>query len=316
MNSYLSGYVTLTRSPDNDFSIKGKNFILRLVKQTEEKIVGGREVVIDCANETIANRVSKLIFASLHLLSSYSNFLPKYPPVIKPYGQEVDLSKAVYGIPTQISNPDILLACKIACKVSFRKKYIYSLFKYQLACLLHSNPIVDLDPTMGGYFSLSPFEDDHIRLGYAIVLFYSILEELGVEIRASQKKPSRLPDGKWNPVVKGDLEERLRKLKINIDEPVYWDLRGTPNKIERSKRPQIIGKADWAYGAVRDGQMQIIDAIAYISWIRSRVVAHKVNDLIGSLSIYNVSNANYLAQRILLETLGFWNAIKQGANGA
>src|SRR5262245_19880865 len=43
-----------------------------------------------------------------------------------------------------------------------------------------------------------------------------------LELRASRKKPSRLKDGSWNPVVRNELEQRLQNAKIDIHDPFIW----------------------------------------------------------------------------------------------
>jgi hypothetical protein len=142
-------------------------------------------------------------------------------------------------------------------------------------------------------------------LGYAIIAFYSVLEELGLEIRASSKNPSMI-NGKWNPKVKDELEDRLTKNGIDINELFDWNLRNTPTKIEKRKKPDLLKKSPWAFLTRRDSQINITDAIVTISWIRSKIAAHRLNDAITSISIYDASNASLLARRLLLERLGYW----------
>lgn len=133
------------------------------------------------------------------------------------------------------------------------------------------------------------------------------VEELGFEVRASAQKPSKLPDGTWNPPVKADLEERLRKGGVDPAEPFPWNLRGPRTRIERKRPPQVFTKAEWARWNVRDGEMQVIDAINYVSYMRSSIAAHKSDkQTVRVLSIYDVVNAQFLARRLLLERLGFW----------
>ena len=70
-------------------------------------------------------------------------------------------------------------------------------------------------------------------------------------------------------------------------------------------------KAPWAYGNVRDCEILLIDAINYVSWLRSKIASHKVDRDIKLLSVYDVDNAQHLARRLILESLGFWNLNKQ-----
>jgi len=90
-------------------------------------------------------------------------------------------------------------------------------------------PPIEYDPHHSKYFNISPFIDTKIRLAQNIILFYSIIEELGLEIRLRNESYSH-KDGNWNPNVKQDLEQRLRKSQINLKENIDWDLRSTPTK--------------------------------------------------------------------------------------
>jgi len=139
----------------------------------------------------------------------------------------------------------------------------------------------------------------------AITLGYSVLEELSFDIRASSEIPSTI-NGRWNPVVKKDLQERLIKGGINISERILWHLRDTPTRIERRRKPPGIQKCEWARFRVRDMYLDVIEAIAYASWLRSKTSAHRLSMLAKSLTIYDVANVQHLARRLLLETLGFW----------
>ena len=133
------------------------------------------------------------------------------------------------------------------------------------------------------------------------------IEQLGLELRASNKKPSIL-NNNWNPEVKSDLEQRLIKSRINIRENILWNRRFTPSKIEKNKKPIVSNKANWTklYGFVRDVNIELVDAIRLTSWIRSSIVSHKLKNEIKSISIFDVANANFLARRLFLEKLGLW----------
>ena len=145
----------------------------------------------------------------------------------------------------------------------------------------------------------------HVFYANAIIQAYSVIEELSLEIRASNKKPS-LVDGIWNPDVKNNLEGRLTSAVIDLSEDLLWNLRETPTKIERKRKPPALKKAEWASYEVRDVYIKIIDAIAYASWLRSTISSHKLSKLAKSLTIYDAANVQHLARRLLPETLGFW----------
>ena len=202
---------------------------------------------------------------------------------------------------------NIPLACLIAARAASRLQYMYALAKLRLSFEIFSLPSIELDPTHSGNAAKSSLPDDHVRMAFAIVTAWSSVEELGFEMRASNKNPSKLPDGTWNPGVKAEIESRLRAGKINLKELFHWNLRGPRTGIEMKRAPTIVQAAPWARYQVRDGKMEIIDAIHYVSFLRSWLAAHKADKrLVRVLSVYDVANAQFLARRLLLEKMGFW----------
>ncbi len=144
-------------------------------------------------------------------------------------------------------------------------------------------------------------------MAFAITTAWACIEELGFEIRASQKNPSKLSDGSWNPTVQAELEARLQRGHVDIKEPSLWALRGPRTRIERKRAPAIIQEAPWAKYRVRDGKIQVIDALHYISFLRSWIATHKSDKkLLRVLSVYDVMNSQMLARRLLLERLKYW----------
>lgn len=99
------------------------------------------------------------------------------------------------------------------------------------------------------------------------------------------------------------FEGRLNAVGLNLHQPAIWFLRGGRTSLERRRKTQAIGKAKWAYGAVRDEEVAIVDAIADLRWLRSGVAAHDVKDLARLLSVFDVANAQWLARRCLLACL-------------
>jgi hypothetical protein len=196
--------------------------------------------------------------------------------------------------------------CEVAVKASRRRNWNYALTKYAFSQSLFSLQFVELDPNKGNFVPLSRHFPDHIRFSQAVVVAHSILEDLGLEIRASVSRPSKI-NGQWNPVVRCDLEERLSKAGIDIGEPLLWTVRG-PNSRLKVKRPiPSRGKQRWAYGWVRDCEVELLEAIAYVDWLRNKVASHSAKVLLSqSISPYDVVNTQHLARRVLLGTLGFW----------
>ena len=215
-----------------------------------------------------------------------------------------DRSIAVYGLP---------ISCLLAAKASRKRIYQYSIFKYLLSYRTVPLGARSLDP-QGDWEpgrAISALPEEHVFNANAITLAYSVLEELSFDIHASSEVPSRI-NGHWNPIVREDLEDRLSNAGINISESILWHLRDTPSRIERVRKPPSLGKCEWAGYRIRDEYLDIIEAIAYVSWLRSKVSAHRSSVLTKSLTVCDVANAQHLARRLLLETLGFWRCYEAG----
>jgi hypothetical protein len=301
---YHSGFVARKSEVGANKLLKGKFFRLSFGKACRSfHPDDSSEIIIECKDFLTARKVSQLLSASLTLYNGFPFFphdtLPLTIDVKDNYEEVTKFSTA----PTAFQTVGIPKAAQIAVKSSFRKRHYYSLLKYQLACDLHSNDIFDLYYKQ--HVPLSRFPLDHIRPGYAIVVFYSVIEELGLEIRASKNKPSKIK-GKWNKVVREDLENRLIQNKIDINESFLWILRSSPTKIERYNKPPIGIKLDFSKYEKRDAEIKIIDAIALVSWIRSKIVSHRLNEATFSLSIYDVANANILSRYLLMNAMNVY----------
>lgn len=262
------------------------------------------ELVIDTSKEEKAQQAYELFISALTLVDGHVTYpLSELPSVLSYNLRELKDEFAYFHKNIKrFSQAGIYRAAEIAAKASFRKSLSISLYKYLFACTQHSNYIIHLDPFHTDYQKLTRNPLDHLRYSYAILSLYSIIEELGLEIRASQTKPSKI-NGTWNPVVKEDLEQRLKKSKINLSKKAYWNLRSRPTKVHLRDKLQLAGKASWARYSIRDSTIEIIDAISYSSWLRSKIIAHKLNDSFLSISIYDVANVNFLVRQFLLDIL-------------
>jgi hypothetical protein len=270
--------------------------------------VRGREVVITGPNRDVAERAAFLIQASAELLDASA--------LLSQLGARIELYeiKRTKQLPKQEeqdrplrpfqARPNIPMECIIALKVARRTQYVYALSKLWLSLHLCSVPIIDLDPTHSPNIPKSSHPADHVCHATAIVLAYAAIEELGVEVRASREQPSTIK-GHWNPVVRSNLEQRLRDAGVDIGEPIAWDIRGPRTAIERGRPLKTVKQTPWARWNVRDAYVDVVDAIAHVSWLRSKVAAHRLNLRFARvLSVYDVANAQQLARRVLLETTG------------
>lgn len=278
------------------------------------KTYSAKEVVICATTNEKAQRAADLIHAARLVLDASSVLSHIYPgehAPIWPLEQNNrpksanDESEIVTH--QRVMTMNIPLACLIAAAASWRLQYVYGLAKLRLSLETFSLPIVELDPYHSDNVPKSPLPEDHVRLAFAIVTAYSCIEELGLEVRASNKNSSILPNGTWNPVIRSNLERRLTRSHINLNENFLWNLRGGRTRIERKRPPNLVRAAKWAKRHVRDGEMALVDAINYTSFLRSSVAAHKSDKrLVRVLSVYDVANAQSVARRLLLEKLGYW----------
>jgi hypothetical protein len=295
---------------------KGKGWIIdyektknckKGVTHYEGKLINDKEVTIYAHNFNSALNALELINCAI-LLESGEPPMFEIETVIPKDKKELDEIYA-FGPPSPqtASASSFPLACMIAAKASHRRLYKYALAKFGFASRLHSILQVDIDPSYAtDHLGISPYILNHVRFAYAIIVAYSVIEEIGLEIRASASNPSTI-NGKWNPNVKNDLQRRLKTVGIKQKETWSWDLRGKPTRVEKSKQIPSKGKCKWARGPyIRDCELEIIDAINTASYLRSKISSHKMNPIVSSLTSYDVENVRMLARRLLLGVLGFW----------
>jgi hypothetical protein len=192
------------------------------------------------------------------------------------------------------------IGCLLAAKASRSRRLQYALALYGLSQQIHSNWTDDLHPSMYPYASRSTFPGDHARFAYAIVTSYSVVEQLGLALNGPA-----FSNQKWMPAVRAELRDRLLKAGEDPDSPALLQLRGPRALVETNRQLEVVRRAAWARGKVRDCEVDLLDAIAHLRWLRSGVGAHRLGELAGKLSIDDVANAQHLARRLLLTSLGF-----------
>jgi len=318
MQRYYSSLLVLESGQNEGISCRGRGWQISFEPNPSSGVITGgepaKEIVVYAQTQGRAQYVVDLVLAAHCLYTGEILTFDRLPvfPVRAQTIKEIEKqlmagggrSMAVHGLPA---------SCLIAAKASRRNVYQYAIFKYLLSCRTVPLGARSLDP-QGDWEPgkvVSAFPEEHVFNANAITLAYSVLEELSFEIRASSEIPSRI-NGHWNPIVREDLQQRLTDAGINLSEPVLWHLRDTPTKIERMRKPPSSGKCAWAGYRVRDEYLDVIEAIAYASWLRGKVSAHRASVLTRSLTICDVANVQYLARRLLLEALGLWRYCEAG----
>ena len=322
MPRYLTGLITTDYWHFPKFPYSADQWSLHLARTAKSKrcvesiagprernrLVVGREVVIEAKHALSARRAAFTIQAAAQVLDG-SAFLSWWGGAVielqeiggrrrEDAEHETNSDKGA-----MCSRPNIPIECMVAVKAVRRRNWVYALSKLWLSYQIHSVAGIDLDPAHSETIPKSTHPIDHVSCATAIVLAYSTIEELGLEVRANMKQPSKI-NGAWNPAVKQELEGRLKAAGVDPREPYNWNVRGPRTRLEREHPPIALKRSPWARWDVRDKEVEIVDAIAHASWLRSRVSAHRLKyELARVLSVYDVANVQYLARRLMLESI-------------
>jgi hypothetical protein len=261
------------------------------------------EIMIQAQKPAKAQQGMNLLVSAIAVLEGSITFCPE-PFSIEPWEAGTTSYTKSY-----MSMTGLIEACELANRASRRHSSAYALHKLALSYQSSSAHMMDLHPVQSPRrFGVQTDPIYHVYLANAVTLAYSAIEELGLEIRANSKNPSKMPDGTWNPVVKADLEMRLQKSGIIVSDTHIWTLRGPKTRIEKKRPPPSAGKPSWSRGKVRDVNVQLIDALALASWLRSGTTTHRFSDTARSLTIYDAHNVQSLARHLIMDKFGYWQS--------
>jgi hypothetical protein len=260
------------------------------------------EITIRAANLQQANTALNLVVSALAVVDMGVQFVPE------PFDLHLVECPAPPPIPFHFSRHGLLRACLLASRASRRRDTQYAVHRMALSYRSVSPHVVDLDPAQSPrLFGVERDSILHVYLANAITLAYSVVEQLKLEVRVKGGEASKMPDGSWNARVRHDLENRLKRAKIDCSDQIVWTLRGPKTKIEVCKKPPIIRKSKWSRNHVRDAELDILDAIALASWLRSKISTHRLGGDAASLTVYDAHNVQHVARRLLMESLSTWN---------
>lgn len=269
------------------------------------------ELIIYAPNEKIAQDINNLIDGGK--LLAYPNILhsPSSPLV-----SDIQHKGVLYEYYRQKDiNENMLFACLIASKSWGNTNLIYSIEKYKFSLQLDSITPHSASPIYGQVFSVeSGGYNYHVKAAYAFLSAYSIIEELKLDIRSSDKK-HRFINNEWNPDVKNDLIKRLSEIGIDETETINFVIRGTPNKIFQNVKNKFSSDSEYNDNViVNDQKMKIYDAIHYCSYVRNFFIGHKFNEIVSSFTPYDIHNVQMLARRLILGKLDLWNFDEDNTN--
>ncbi|WP_075982589.1 hypothetical protein [Bacillus massilinigeriensis] len=270
------------------------------------------ELIVYAPNEDIAQNISNLIHGG-RLLAYPDIFHNPSPKIV----YDIKNNFILYENYRQNEiNESMLFACLVAARSWKNKNLIYSIEKYRFSLQLDSFTPRSASPIHGQIFSVeNRGYTYHVSAAYAFLSAYSIIEELGLDIRSSQKKPRFTKNDEWNSVVKEDIIKRLSGIGVKEYETINWLIRGTPSELYKSIKPKLGIKSKWNDGEiVNDQEMKIYDAIHYCSYIRNFFIGHKFDEVISYINPYDIHNVQMLVRRLILGNLDLWNFDEDAPN--
>jgi hypothetical protein len=244
---------------------------LRPTSDGEYIEIRGMELVIHAPTEAKANHALFLIMSAIELWSAdVMPFRFGYEPAVQEITERPATGKTRNEqAPPTFYTSNIPWACQIAAAASRKLDHICALAKWKLSMQTYSTPHIDLDPQLSPTLPRQKHISYSVAFAYAIILAYSVIEQLKLEIRASRENPRSVKDatGKdtWGIAVREDLEKRLTDAGVDLSEQVPWMARGKRTLIE-SEKPKFIHsnarRAGWNQGDARDQLVDMADAIA------------------------------------------------------
>jgi len=202
------------------------------------------------------------------------------------------------GLGFSTSNFD--LAALMAAKASRNRRFAYSLALYAVSSHNHVNDPMLFDPAGDKYQARSKSHKDQVRFAYAIIAAFAVIEQL----KLTPEKKS-FHNGEWIPEKRQALESKLKNAGIDLTELVVWHIRGGKTRLELDRPPKIVKMCPWSSHQIRDCEIEMADAIADLRALRSQVAAHDLKHQAKNLSVHDVANAQLVARRLILESMGF-----------
>lgn len=275
-----------------------------IIRYQSNNYILAKELLIIAKDSDIAENILNLIYGGMVLV--YPSLLENPEP---PFCYEINkgLTPIEFYL-KQSMNEQALFGCLVALYSWKQEELVYCVEKFRFSISLDYFTPHSSHPRYGMMFSNSPTNyRRHVTAGYALFTAYSIIEELGLEIRSSAKKPRFLKDGQWNPIVKEDILCRLNKIGIKEEDSIFWLQRGEPTPFQREIQPSLGIESEYnTYKDVRDLKLKIHEALHYASYIRNYFIAHKFSDITKYISPYDVNNVQTLTRFLLLNKFGFW----------
>ncbi len=193
-------------------------------------------------------------------------------------------------------------ACLLVQKTFGRQHDMNAICKFYVAHKSLPLHPMDLHP-YHDTFRTNYLLTEQLSIAQIIIICYSILEELGLNIITKQNETSLISNGtKWNPEVYSRLSTQLTECGLDPNLEIMWLSRNGIDRPFKSKIINIENKCEWSEGEIiKDFNIKLTDAILELSYMRSKLASHNVGDRVTLLSVYDAENAFHLARIILLD---------------
>ncbi|NOW94760.1 hypothetical protein [Mucilaginibacter sp. SG564] len=270
-----------------------------------------KEVLILAESEAMAENVFSLMYSS-SLLAYPDKYKIKSTSGLREVrnSETIDFIGSSFG-DYFIRNEYLYIGVLILLKSWGSPSNLYSIEKYEVTLGLDSFTPHSANPIYGQVFdNFNPSYHYHVIASYAIICAFSIIEEIGLEIRSSATKQRFIKEGAssvWNPVIYNETDDRLKEVGLSASYNFPWVERGAETEVQKDIKPKFGAPAYPGHPEIRDVNMELIEAIHRCSYIRNFIAAHKFKMLTQFISPYDVYNVQCVSRLLLVHKLGLWN---------
>jgi hypothetical protein len=306
---FTTGLVLLEKYTDELPPVKSKAWTAHFVKnrslRTRNTNPENYEVVLESLSREQAQIALQLIISCIHLVLDEPMVMGWMKQEVVEFGKEqqfgngTDLSADINRAGTPCCG-GILQAVMLAAKFAQRKDYRYGVALYHQSCFCHQNDRYQILNKLPVNQVRSDDFFDQVRFAYAIIAAYAVIEQLQLDINASQKKGA-MNGEVWNVKVYDCLVLRLERAGIDRDQKIEWYRRTKVLAAQQKRLATSDEIVPWVKPNVKDRMVLVTDAIRECSNLRSEVSSHRLrNERTAKLSVYDVANAQNLARFMLL----------------
>jgi len=211
-----------------------------------------------------------------------------------------------------LSTSRLVEACELALLAITDTELAYALHKFQNSVKGYSIPFIETHP--GHCYEIYGYSEYPVMqttFATSLINAYSVIEELSLEPRVEKGASACDALGQLKSKVRDELHQRLVYSGIDPDVPFFWIRHEDFLKLEQIRPlPTLFVYIEYKHVGRVDADLDLCDAIAYASWLRSNVCSHKSvrsENRIQYLTGYDVENVQRLARRLVLEKAGIWH---------